>query len=115
MTVAESRDAIVAALDSVEGLSATGYTPAPILPGSAWAVNSRTEALTFCLGVSSWFVFVGVPAANNQASVEFADSLIEPVWDALQSVGKVVAYEPWSWPVETGQSTIPVMRFTMEG
>lgn len=114
MSVTETRAALVAALGSVPGLNATGYTPDVILTGSAWVAMSRAEPVNYCVQQAEWFVFVGIPNANTQAAVDYADGLIEPVISALKPLAKVVAVEPWRWPVEPGQSTVNVQRYTLE-
>lgn len=114
MSVAGIRAALVAALSDVPGLSVTGYTPAPIITGSAWVILARAVPVNYCIDEAQWFVFIAVPAGSSGATVAAGDALIDDTLPALKAVAKVTAVEPWSWPVETGGAAVPVIRFTLE-
>lgn len=114
MSVVASRAAICAALELVGGLSVTKAAPPTMTPYAAWPVLSRALPINYCVDEADWFVFVVLPAANNEASVQAGDILIDAVLPRFKTVGKVTAVEPWSWPVDAAQTTIPVIRFTLE-
>lgn len=109
-----ARTDIVDALKTVPELSPTATMPDNIMAGMAWPVRDHRDPLTGCLRVTTWYVFVALPAANTASTVEWADDLIDTIWEALQSAGKVLRDEEWRIPLEPGQQGIPVQRFTLE-
>lgn len=114
MSIAASRAAVVAALSSVPGVSATPHTPGTITAFCAWPVLASATPRNYCIDEATWYVFVALPAGNNAASVGAGDEMTDAVLPAFKPIGKVTAVEPWSWPVETGGATVPVIRITVE-
>lgn len=114
MTNAADRAVIVDALKTVPELSVTRTTPDTIAPMTAWPAWSETRWTNPCVTSSEWFVFVIVPNGSTEATVDAADEAMEAVSDALWTVAKVVRREPWRIPLEPGQQTVPVVRFTLQ-
>lgn len=114
MSVVASRAAITTALEMVGGLSVTSAAPPTIVAYSAWPVLSVAEPVNYCVDEATWFVFVALPAGNNEAAVAAGDILIDAALPYFKDVGKVTEVAPWSWPLEAGGGTIPVLRFTLE-
>lgn len=114
MTVAETRATLVATLNGVPGLSAVGYTPATVTAGMAWVALVSAVPINYCIAEANWYLFVALPAGNNQATVDAGDAWMSDIVGALRPVGKVTAAEPWLWPVEPGQAAQPVLRITVE-
>lgn len=109
-----TRSDIVDALKTVPELAASAVMPDNIAAGMAWPAWAYTEPLTACATVTSWYVFVALPAANTATTVERADDLTDLIATALYQVGKVIRWEPWRIPLEPGQQGIPVVRYTVE-
>ena len=109
-----ARSDIVDALKTVPELSASATMPDTITAGMAWPAWAFTEPLNQCGSITSWYVFVALPAGNTAATVETADDLVDTVATALFAVGKVIRWEPWRIPLEPGQQGIPVVRYTLE-
>lgn len=108
------RQAIVDALAEVDGLSPSAAAPSPIVAGSAWPGWFESTWLNQCHKQSQYYVFVALPNGQPGAVVDAGDEVIDAVAAALWLVGKVLRVEPLAWPVEPGQQTVPVVRFTME-
>jgi hypothetical protein len=105
---------IVEALAKVPWLSATDAQPSVISAGSAWPAWSATTWLNACTTQTEWFVFVALPNASGGTTAAASEDAIDDVATVLWPIGKVVRVEPWRIPVEQGQQTIPVCRFTLE-
>lgn len=114
MTNATDRATIVDALKTVPELSVTPTTPETIVPMAAWPAWSSTTWRNPCLTSSEWFVFVIAPNGNAEATVDAADAVMEDVAAVLWPIAKVTRREPWRIPMEAGQQTVPVVRFTLE-
>lgn len=114
MTNALDRATIVGALKTVATLSVHATTPDTIAPMVAWPAWSSTEWLNACATSSTWYVFVALPNANTESTVDAADDVMEDVAAALWPVCKITRREPWRVPLEAGQQTLPVVRFTLE-
>lgn len=114
MTNALDRAAIVQALKTVPALSVKTTTPDTIAPNTAWPGWSSTSWRNRCVTTSEWFVFVILPNGSTEATVDVGDVTMEAVSDALWTIAKVIRREPWRIPVEPGQQTVPVVRFTLE-
>jgi hypothetical protein len=109
-----ARTDIVDALKMVPELAPTATMPDTIVAGMAWPAWAYTEPVTTCGAVTTWYVFVALPAANNLVTVIAGDDLVDQVVTALWPVGKVIRWEPWRIPLEPGQQGIPVVRYTLE-
>ena len=114
MTNAIDRATIVDALKTVPELSVTPTTPDTIVPNAAWPAWSSTVWRNPCVTTSEWFVFVIAPNGNNESTVDAADDVMEAVDAALWPIAKVTRREPWRIPMEAGQQTVPVVRYTLE-
>ena len=113
-TLADDRDQIVAALNTVTGLAASETTPASIVAGSAWPIWQNLNWVTSAYTVNRWWVFVALPNPNQQGTVTKGEEVLYDVAGALWPLGKVTLVEPMQWPVEPGQQAIPVLRFGLE-
>lgn len=114
MSNATDRAAVVDALKTVPELAVSPTTPDTITAMCAWPVWSSTAWINWCKTRSEWFVFVVVPNGTTEATVDAADAVMEDVSAALGVVAKLVRREPWRIPMEAGQQTVPVVRFTLE-
>jgi hypothetical protein len=114
MTNATDRATIVDALKTVPELSVTPTTPDTVVPMAAWPAWSSTKWRNWCVTTSEWFVFVIAPNGTNETTVDAGDDIQEAVAAALWSIAKVTNSEPWRIPLEAGQQTVPVVRFTLE-
>jgi hypothetical protein len=114
MTNATDRAAIVDALKTVAELAVYPTMPDTPTANAAWPAWSSSAPLNWCANRSEWFVFVIVPNGNAGSTVDAADTVMEDVVAALVTIGKVTRWEPWRMPMEAGQQTVPVVRFTME-
>lgn len=109
-----TRANLVAALEKVTPpLSVTATAPPVVVTGSAWPVWASTAWQNACLTTEDWYVFVALPNGDQGSTAAAGDVSLEDVATALWPVGKVTRVEPWSWPVESGQQAIPVLRFTL--
>jgi hypothetical protein len=113
-TLAADRDAIVAALAAVPGLSASPATPSPIVAGSAWPVWQNLSWVTSAYTLNRWYVFVALPNPNQQGTASKGEEVLYDVAQALWPLGKVTLVEPVQWTVEPGQQAVPVLRFSLE-
>jgi hypothetical protein len=84
-----TRDAIVRALSTVEGLNPVTTAPAVPAPGSAWPIWTGAGPGTYCGLVDRWWVMVILPNATNAQTMEAADPLVDVVWARLLDVGEV--------------------------
>lgn len=114
MTNAVDRATITDALKTVPELSATPTTPDVVTAFTAWPAWSQTTWRAACVTESEWFVFLILPNTDTPTTVDAADDVMEAVSDALWRVAKVVRREPWRLPMEPGQQTVPVVRFTLQ-
>ena len=100
-----ARQAIVDALAQVGGLSPSPSTPAPIVAGSAWPARYERTWLNACASQDGWYVFVALPNGDLEATIDVAA--------VLWPIGQLVRVEPWRFPVEPGQQSVPVLRFQL--
>jgi hypothetical protein len=114
VTNAVDRAAIVDALKTVPTLAVSATTPTTVTAFTAWPSWSSTSWVNWCTTRSEWFVFVVMPNGDAESTVDAADGVMDAVADALWSIAKVVRREPWRIPIEPGQQTVPVVRFTIE-
>lgn len=109
-----ARQSILDALAKIDGLNPTPATPAPIVAGSAWPGWASSEFINACVMSTTWYVFVALPNGHQAVSVDAGDDLVADIATVLWPIGKVTRVEPWAWPVEPGQQSIPVLRFSLE-
>lgn len=113
-TLATQRRSIVEVLSTVAGVAATPTTPQTIVAGSAWPVWRDLDWVTVADTAARWQVFVVLPNTDPVGTVDAADTLLQPVADALRSLGKVGPVDPVQWAVEPGQQSVPALRFNLE-
>lgn len=109
-----ARTDIVDALKTVPELAPVGTMPDTVTAGMAWPAWAFSEPVTTCGAVTTWYVFVALPAGSTASTVDAGDDLVDAVATALWPVGKVIRWEPWRVPLEPGQQGIPVVRYTLE-
>lgn len=114
MSNATDRAAIVDALKTVAELEVSATKPTTATAMAAWPVWSFSSPVGWCLDRSEWFVFVIAPNGDADTTVEIADEIATDVVAALTPIAKVTRWEPWQIPIEPGQQTTPVVRFTLE-
>lgn len=108
------RQQILDALAKIDGLNPSPSAPAPIVAGSAWPGWASSTWINACATLDTYYVFVALPNGHQSVPVDAGDELLEDIATVLWPLGKVTRAEPWSWPVEPGQQTIPLLRFTLE-
>lgn len=99
MTSAQ-RQAIVAALGTIEGVKAYPAEPDQKHPGAAWPVlRELNPGGTLCRGgyLRGYDVFAVLPNGYGPQSADAAEGLIEDLVAALETVGE------WTPPAETVQ------------
>lgn len=108
-----TRQDIATALGTVPGLASSDVTPDNVVAGAAWPVWTRSTLVTGCYWKTEWAVFVALTAGQGDATSAEGDPLVDAVGSVLSGIGLgAVTCEPWSWPVEVGGQTVPVLRFT---
>lgn len=113
-TLTEDRAAIVTALAGVAGVSASPTVPTPIVAGCAWPIWEDLIPVTKCMTTNHWEVFVALPGSSQLGTVSKGEELLYAAIEVLSPLGTVTVVEPMQWPVETGQQSIPVLRFGLE-
>ena len=112
-----TRDAIVAALATVPGLTPSPTKTGPISPGDAWPVWTATRwANTVPGGVrlGSWYVLIALPDAGLDVTTAEADALVETIGAALIGAGlQIDVVEPARTQVTDTSSGVPVLRYTV--
>lgn len=107
---APARQAVVDALATVPGLTATASMPDTPDAGAAWPVwaesRYRDGKLSHPLA-HTYEVRVVLTAAYHPDTVDAADGLVELVCRALSKVGTVDVAQPAQLVFETNQSTMP--------
>lgn len=119
MSLADARAVLVAALDTVDGLTAYGHRPATLVPGTAWVRwdgygNARdTSAPAWWL--SRWSAFVvldGAAVTTDEVLTTWVDTHVDDLTAALIPAGYVEAIEPARFDVEAG-APVPGIRITI--
>jgi len=111
---AAHRDLIVRQLATLPGLAANPSWPAPVVAGSAWPVWLSTQWVTESIIRSRWFVYVVLPAGNQQTTVSASDEAVMVVGAVLWPIGQIQNSEPAAVPAEQGGATLPAVLFTLE-
>ena len=106
-----ARDAIKAALDTVEGVTGRTHEPANKAPGVGWPrLTGTTPDGVLC---SPWRlaydVFVLLPNNHPTASEDAVEGLLVPIAEALSEVGDVVEAAPYLIQFDDTQ-TVPGIR-----
>jgi hypothetical protein len=105
-----ARLAVVDALATIDGLTATPSMPDTPDAGSAWPVWSESRYRDGKLShplAHTYEVRVILPAAYHPDTVDAADGLIEQVCNALSKVGTVDVANPVSLVFEQNQTSMP--------
>lgn len=111
-----ARQAIVDALGTVPGLAPTSTHPKAPTPGVCWPrwVETRYQNGKLCnLAVADYDVYVILPNAAMETTVETSDGLLPQVATALGKIGTVALANPVAIQFDEG-STMPgfVVRVT---
>jgi hypothetical protein len=109
--VSVTREAMAAALSSVEGLTGSAHRPATVGAGAAWPVwRSTGLEQGGSARVVRWYVLACLSGDEATAAIA-ADVLLEPMIAVLQPLGLVIELaEPVRLPLEPGQAGIPALR-----
>lgn len=93
---ADSRAAIVAALEAVDGLTAYPVAPDQATAGAAWPkwIQSTYSGKLCELREDTWEVFAVLPADYPQFTVDEGDQLRDQLAPALLSLGSLEYAEP---------------------
>lgn len=108
-----SRQAIVDALATVEGVTPHESAPDTITAGDAWPAWESGQYRTGKLAqpiTHTYSVFVALPAGYLPDTVNSGDALAEPLMIALRKIGDVDLAEPVLIPVENTGTTLPAIR-----
>jgi hypothetical protein len=107
-----TREAIVAALATVPGLTPSPTKTGPISPGDAWPVWRSSAWLNRCLIEATWDVLVALPDYGPDVTVAEGDPLTALVGEALMEAGcEVVSVEPARTAVTEQSPGTPVLRY----
>lgn len=111
-----TRDAIVAVLAPIAGVSPTPFPPDVPTPGSAWPIWTGAQLGTYGGLTDSWQVLIVLPTAVPLEAMHAAHPMVDVCWSALLDLGEVSAVEPVTIshgdPAATGQA-VPALRYTM--
>ena len=110
-----TRDAIVAALGTVPGITPKRTLTGPISPGDAWPVWIATRWANIVpdgVRLAQWEVLVALPDTGADATVSEADPLVETVGMALIGAGlQLDSVGPARTMVTETSSGVPVLRY----
>ena len=110
-----TREAIVAALGTVGGLSPSGTKTGPISPGDAWPVWRATRwanAVPDGVRLATWDVLVALPDGGSDVTTAEGDPLVEAVGAALIAAGlQIDLVEPARTAVTENSPGTPVLRY----
>jgi hypothetical protein len=110
-----TREAIVAALGTVPGLTPSATKTGPISPGDAWPVWRAyrwTNIVPDGLRAATWDVLVALPDGGADVTVAEGDPLVEAVGLALIGAGlQIDLVEPARTAVTENSPGSPVLRY----
>lgn len=110
MTALPSRQAVVDALATIPGVSATLAMPDTPVAGAAWPVWTQSRQAPGKLAhpiAHTYDAVVLLPAGYHPDTVDAADGLIEQVIYALSKAGAVEPCEPVTVVFDPNQTTMP--------
>jgi hypothetical protein len=111
-----TRDAIAAALSSVDSVTGQPTQPDVVVPGVGWPQWTSAAVDAYCTLRSTWHVIVALPNPDLFTALDAADPLVDLVWAALLDVGEVALAEPVTIkiadPAAAGQD-VPGLQFTL--
>lgn len=110
-TVAEQRLLIQQALAVVDEVTPHPTTPDTPSAFDAWPVLLDIRPTTICLVEIDWQVFLALPSGDQGSTVETGDALMDPVCNALMTIGKVTHVRPARWITGDAGEGIPVWQF----
>lgn len=110
MALADVRDELVAALNTVDGVTAYRKPPTTMRGGDAWVVLGGLERSGPAYLVT-WRVLVLLPL-DDLLQLQITESLVDPIHDALAGHGYVQAFEPVTYAPEGG-ATFPALQITL--
>lgn len=108
-----SRDDLAAALSSVPGVDGHPARPPVLETGQAWPTWLNRVRFTGCSFLDTFYVWLVVAAADEASTVAYADTVMSPVWHALETVCDVVTAEGLVISLEPGPAALPVLRYTV--
>lgn len=111
-SASDTRSALVAALATVEGITAYPVTPDAVTAGAAWPnwVQNTYDGHLCETAVRTYEVLVTLPAAYIATTVDQGDSFVDTVAAAIMHIGMVTFAEPVLIPFQDNQ-TMPGLRF----
>jgi hypothetical protein len=89
----DTRVAIAAALDTVQGLTGTPRRPKLVTAGAAWPQWGGSERADGGAFLVTWNILVVLPAQEQDAD-EFVDDRLDDLYDAIQPVAHITGYQP---------------------
>lgn len=111
--VAEQRAMIVQALGIVDQVDPHPTTPDTPSAFDGWPVLLDIRPITMGIIEADWQVFVALPAGDQHATVDTGDHIIDPVGDALMTIGKVTHVRPARWITGDAGEGVPVWQFEL--
>lgn len=111
MSLQGQREAIAAALDTVDDVKGHPYRPRTLPPGTAWPLIGQLERGPAHDFEATWRIVVVLPGDEIMASKWF-DAHHEDVADALADFGHVARIEPGL--VQTDAGDLEAMFVTVE-
>jgi len=111
-----SRADIAAALGTVDGITAHQAPPVTPQPLDAWPVWSHSELATLGRGWSTtWDVWVVLPNATTEETIDAADPLVDPVGNALAHLGAVLTVAPGRTLAQSNTTNaVPALKYTLQ-
>src|SRR5579864_6523283 len=109
------REALAAALSTVDAVTGYAMQPGTIGFGDAWPVWNSTEWTTPCLEATTYNVFVAIPAGDLTSTTEAIARVRDGVHDALTTVrnATVQRAEPVQLAVNEQSSGVAAILFTV--
>lgn len=113
MSLVGKRDEIAAVLSTVDGVKGYAKRPDAPRPGDAWPQwgGSERDENTPAF-METWQVLVHLPADYARADA-WVDSHRDALWDAVESVGWILAFEPAELGQTGGGAPINGLMITM--
>lgn len=114
-TTTDLRTEIMAALDSVAGVTGSPSAPNVITAGSGvgWPTWLSTSWINDWVRERAWHVFVVMPGTGDVTTLDYADPLVEAVGVALWELGHVDIVEPVSLTAGASGDVVPALRFRL--
>lgn len=105
--------AALSGVDGIRGLVAPPVTPQPL---DAWPVWSHSELISMGRGwATTWDVWVVLPNATTEETIEAADPLVDPVGNALAHLGAVLTVAPGRTLAQSNTTNaVPALKYTLQ-